>query len=133
MAQRRKALIAAATALSQELAQAGVHDEFTRKWVPEKWLPRLAAGRVDAPSKTLISGVEEGQWAKKNDAAGAAAIAPFQGRLEALAEMEATAELTAEMEATTGATVEMVAVTEATTATCRSTPVGIGYRRKGPR
>ena len=51
VSQRRKALIAAATALSQELAQAGVHDEFTRKWVPEKWLPRLAAGRVDARPK----------------------------------------------------------------------------------
>ena len=89
VSERRRALIGAAKALSQELAQAGVHDEFTRKWVPEKWLPRLAAGRVDAPSKTLTTGVEEGQWAKKNDASGAAAIAPFQSRLEALAEMEA--------------------------------------------
>ena len=88
VARRRKALMAEATALSKDLAQAGVHDEFTRKWVPEKWLPRLATGRVDKPSKTLMSGVEEGTWAKKNDADGAAAIAPFHDRLVALAEQE---------------------------------------------
>ena len=88
VARRRKALMAAASGLSHDLAQAGVHDAFTRKWVPEKWLPRLAAGRVDKPSKTLLAGMEEGTWAKKNDADGAAAIAPFHDRLVALAEQE---------------------------------------------
>lgn len=88
VARRRKALMEAAVALGEDLDRAGITDAFTRKWVPGNWLPRLAVGRVDAPSKTLTTGLEEGFWAKKNDTAGEAAIAPYHDRLAALAAME---------------------------------------------
>ena len=55
----------------------------------KSWLPRLTLGKPDKQTKTLIKGIEEGIWAKKNDADGEAAIAPFHDRLVALAEMEA--------------------------------------------
>ena len=62
---------------------------FTGKWVAKSWLPRLMRGEVAGPTATLTRGLEEGLWAKKNDEAGEAAIAPFHARLEALAAMEA--------------------------------------------
>jgi len=78
-----------AQSLLDALEVAGLYDVFSGKWVMKSWLPRLTLGKPDKQTKTLIKGIEEGIWAKKNDADGEAAIAPFHDRLVALAEMEA--------------------------------------------
>lgn len=85
---RKKAMMDQADALLKDLDAADLGTVFYRKWVTSNWLPRLAMGRVDGPTATLTRGMEEGLWAKKNDASGEAAIAPFQDRLEAMAKME---------------------------------------------
>ena len=85
---RRAALRKAARALSADLDAAGLHDTFTRQWVTKNWLPSIIAGKADVRGSYLTAGLEEGQWAKKSDAAGAAAIAPFHARLEEVAALE---------------------------------------------
>lgn len=85
---RKTAMKEAAHALSKELAAADLDSVFLRKWVTQKWLPRLVQGRADAPTATLTRGVEEGLWAKKSDGDGEAAIAPFQDRLVHMAQLE---------------------------------------------
>ena len=87
--EKRQALKAEATSLAAALDAADVGPLFTGKWVAKSWLPRLMRGEAAGPTATLTRGLEEGLWAKKNDEAGEAAIAPFHARLEALAAMEA--------------------------------------------
>lgn len=85
---RERELRAAAEKLASALEEAGAGSAFSRQWVPNNWLPRLIRGQAEAMGKTLQAGIEEGRWAKKNDEAGAAAIAPFQAELERLAMLE---------------------------------------------
>ena len=63
-------------------------DVFTSKWVTSKWLPSIVAGKAEERGSTLTKGIEDGQWARKTDPEGAAAIAPFQEQLEAVAHLE---------------------------------------------
>ena len=85
---RRAALREAATALANDLSAAGLDEVFSSKWVTTKWLPSILRGKVEERGSILRKGIEEGQWAKKSDPEGAAAIAPFQARLEAVAALE---------------------------------------------
>jgi ATP-dependent exoDNAse (exonuclease V) beta subunit len=86
--QRRSELRKAARSLNADLDSAGLHETFSRKWVTQNWLPSIVAGKAEVRGSTLQTGLEEGQWAKKSDAAGAAAIAPFHDRLAEVAALE---------------------------------------------
>ena len=86
---RKKALIREATDLARDLDQAGLYDAFTGKWVMKSWLPRLMLGQAKELGVKLRIGIENGIWAKKDDEASEAAIAPFHDRLVSLAEREA--------------------------------------------
>ena len=86
---RKQALIAEATGLARDLEQAGLYNAFTGKWVMKSWLPRLMLGQAKEQGVKLRNGIENGIWAKKDDEASEAAIAPFHDRLVALAEQEA--------------------------------------------
>ena len=86
--QRRTALRQMARKLALDLDAAGLHDTFSGKWVTKSWLPSIVAGKAEERGSTLTAGLEEGQWAKKSDADGAAAIAPFHDRLAEVAAME---------------------------------------------
>ncbi len=88
VSQTRSALKKQARTLLSELSAAGLEGTFSRGWVTSNWLPSIIAGKAEVRGSTLVKGVEEGQWAKKSDAEGAAAIAPFQDRLAALAALE---------------------------------------------
>ncbi|MGB1573973.1 MAG: UvrD-helicase domain-containing protein, partial [Flavobacteriales bacterium] len=74
---------------ARDLDQAGLYDAFTGKWVMKSWLPRLMLGQAKEQGVKLRNGIENGIWAKKDDEASEAAIAPFHDRLVALAEREA--------------------------------------------
>ena len=84
----RRALRHTAGALLSDLESAGLSEKFIRKWVTKNWLPSIVAGKVEVRGSTLTKGLEDGVWAKKDDREGAAAIAPFQARLEAVAALE---------------------------------------------
>lgn len=86
--QRKTAIKSAASSLLTALEAADLEPVFLRKWVTKNWLTRLVRGQAAAATATLTRGVEEGLWAKKNDEAGEAAIAPFHDRLVELAELE---------------------------------------------
>lgn len=86
--QRRSALRKAARSLVADLHAAGLYETFSRKWVTKDWLPSIIAGKVEVRGSILQAGLEEGQWARKSDTAGADAIAPFHDRLAEVAAME---------------------------------------------
>ena len=88
VSQKRAALRKAARELAEALSAAGLDEVFTSKWVTTKWLPSIIAGKAEERGSTLTKGTENGQWAKKTDLEGAAAIAPFQEQLEAVARLE---------------------------------------------
>ena len=85
---KRAGLRKAARALSAALTAAGLDDVFSGKWVTSKWLPSIAGGKAEERGSTLTKGLEDGQWARKTDADGAAAIAPFQEQLVEVAQLE---------------------------------------------
>jgi ATP-dependent exoDNAse (exonuclease V) beta subunit len=88
VSQKRAVLRKAARELMVALSSAGLDGVFSRNWVMGNWLPSIVAGNVEERGSTLKTGVEEGQWARKTDQDGAAAIAPFQEQLEAVARLE---------------------------------------------
>lgn len=82
----RSTLRSKARSLLDDLEAAGLEDVML-KWFIRNWLPSIAAGKVDVRGSTLAKGLE-GQWARKNDVAGEAAIAPFHDRLVEVAALE---------------------------------------------